>query len=299
MGLETPDIDIESSDIKLTNIKDYKCAPSKEFQNGSCIPLNILIEMAKAYNKIEKHNPIKLLTKLEMLNPKKYKKYLLTQFKERLDKICDSQRCWVKQKFINQMNKELRDELKNHTFRPEGPKDKFEWLSTFNIEQVLKQYEKKYPEFKFLGAVPIDFDDLPELKIRDLNFDDLIKSGIYKIGIIFNLDEHYKSGSHWVSLYADLKNGTVYFFDSYGVIPERRIRKFVRRIVRYIEHTLKKEPIVDYNRIRHQYDNHSCGVYSIAFIVALLEGRPFEEISKNIKKFNDDIMMKNRDIFFA
>ena len=31
------------------------------------------------------------------------------------------------------------------------------WLSNVDIDIVIKQYESKYPSFKFLGTVPIDF----------------------------------------------------------------------------------------------------------------------------------------------
>jgi hypothetical protein len=37
-------------------------------------------------------------------------------------------------------------------------KNKYEWLSSVDIESVMDQYEEKYPEFKFLGPTPIDFD---------------------------------------------------------------------------------------------------------------------------------------------
>ena len=32
-----------------------------------------------------------------------------------------------------------------------------------------------------------------------------IEKGKNKIGIIFNLDKHYQSGSHWVSLFIDIE----------------------------------------------------------------------------------------------
>ena len=68
----------------------------------------------------------------------------------------------------------------------------------------MEQYEKKYNDFKFFGAVPIDFDELPFLGIKDINFDELYNSG-KKLGFVFNLDEHWQSGSHWVALYSDLE----------------------------------------------------------------------------------------------
>ena len=52
-------------------------------------------------------------------------------------------------------------------------------------------------------------------------------------GFVFNLDEHWKSGSHWVALYSDLSKGQIYFFDSYGKRPEKRIRSLVKRISRW------------------------------------------------------------------
>ena len=33
-----------------------------------------------------------------------------------------------------------------------------EWLNTYDIQRVLRQYEKGRPNFLFIGAVPIDFD---------------------------------------------------------------------------------------------------------------------------------------------
>lgn len=34
------------------------------------------------------------------------------------------------------------------------------------------------------------------------------------LGAIFNLDPHYKDGSHWVALAIDLPRNAVYYFDS-------------------------------------------------------------------------------------
>ena len=38
-----------------------------------------------------------------------------------------------------------------------------------------------------------------------------------KIGIIFNTDPHNKSGSHWISLFIDVKKKIICFFDSVGI----------------------------------------------------------------------------------
>ena len=69
-----------------------------------------------------------------------------------------------------------KEEIEKYTFRPIAPEGKFEWLNTLNIDDVMKQYEKKYSDFEFLGTVPMDFDDLPVLGIKDHDFNKSIKN---------------------------------------------------------------------------------------------------------------------------
>ena len=280
--------------------KDQRCAPAMEYSNGSCISLDLLIVMAKAYNKDNSKNKIILSSTLETLNPKKYKRYLIKQFgrDDILGKVCDNQRCWVKQDYIRQLSKKVRNKVTKNVFRPEGPSG-FEWLNTFNINDVMKQYEAKYSTFFFLGAFPIDFEELSgPAGLKDFDFNDLInKQKKSKIGVIFNLDESYKSGSHWVSMFADMNKGHIFFFDSYGVKAEPRIRKFMRKLANFCKHNLKIEPYVDYNRKRHQYGNNACGIYSVNLIIRLLEGESFEHIIQS--KLPDKIMNINRQIYFT
>lgn len=277
-----PNEDIELVSITLSDIKmdekDMRCAPTKKFENGSCIPLNVLVEMAKAYNIDNPNNSIKLSSTHETVNPDKYKRYLLKQFKQKITK-CENQRCWTKQPFMQKLDEQIKNDLQHETFKPKGPEGKFTWLNTTNIDEVIEQYELKYPNFKYLGAVPIDFDKLSAYGIKDLNFAKLVEQGKTKIGIVFNTDPHYKSGQHWISLYADLEKGECYFFDSYGNPPEKEIQVLMKRIARYIKST-GKEPIMDYNKMQHQKGNNACGMYSITFILRMLRGDGFENINK-------------------
>lgn len=195
------------------------------------------------------------------------------------------------------MKKSLQEELLVKTFRPEGPSGKFEWLNTININQVVSQYENKYKDFKFLGAVPIDFDDLPKLGIKSLDFKKLLDSGFTKIGVVFNLDESFKSGSHWVAAYADLPKGSIYYYDSYGIPPEIRIRKFMRRVANFCKDNLGiNDVIADYNKVRHQFGGSECGVYSINFIALLLRGDSFDQICQ--RKTPDNVVNKCRKVYF-
>lgn len=294
-------------------VEDNKCGPTKDYNNGSCFTLEDLKKISIAFNLHLDKGKVKGW-KINITNSKKD---LLKQLTKNLENVCDDQICWLKQDFIKKMNDK---EILNKTFRPDGPEGKFEWLNTLHINDVMSQYEDKYTDFKFFGAVPIDFDDLPFAGIRDIDYDELINSGIKRIGFVFNLDEHWQSGSHWVALFSDLYKNQIYFFDSYGIRPEKRIRNLVERISKWCyskdycnsecselnltdsfmkktsKNKIESKLEVEYNHNRHQYKNSECGVYSLNFILRLLNGESFENITKN-GLLDDDVNLC-RDVYF-
>ena len=72
-------ISVASPTCDLQNKKNCKCAPGTEYRNGSCIRLDLLIEMVRAYNEELAESgkeSIKIDTKQETLNPDKYQHYL-------------------------------------------------------------------------------------------------------------------------------------------------------------------------------------------------------------------------------
>lgn len=300
------DILSDTSVFSSKNPLDKKCAPSKKYTLGSCIPLNSLIKMAEAYNIKYPDNSIILSNTLYTLNPTKYKKSLLKQFHSRFKNICDDQKCWINQSYVNLIDKSIKYDLKKYTFRPDSPQGKYEWLNTLNINDVMYQYEKKYPDFKFLGTVPADFQQIPPLSFNlKFNFqntdflNDLFDNGYRKFGMVFNLDEHNKSGSHWVALYSDFDKHAVYFSDSYGIEPEPRFRHFMRNLARFIQlkYNIPQHKLdVRHNTFRHQYGNSECGVYSLFFIINLLNGVSFDKLSS--KRISDDFVNSCRDIYF-
>jgi hypothetical protein len=277
-----------------------RCAPSKKFTEGSCFTLEHLKKLAEEYNK--QHSDKILLNNIN-------KKYLLKELTLKFKKYgCNDQICWLNSKIVK--NIDDRD-IKYNTFRPKGPSKQFEWLSTNDIERVMKQYEHKYKNFKFLGAMPSDFDELPIYGTTDLQFNELEKTTPI-LGAVINLDTHNEPGSHWVAFYANLKTNTIYYFDSFAKKPQRRINMFIRRILEYMynktnnskfnvkEFIHKYHKSNDYdirhNEIQHQFKNSECGVYSMNFIIRLLDGETFDEIVNNIT--NDDKMNSNRKIYF-
>jgi len=294
------------------NETNKKCAPSKKYKDGSCFSLESLKKIAKAYN-------MKSSDKIDISDNKNE---LVKSLENKMSNVCDSHTCWLRQNFVKDLNS---NEISKNTFRPTGPHNSYDWLSTSDINEVIEQYHQKHKDFRFLGAVPIDFDDLPILGINNLDFNKMNEDGVNKIGIVFNLDEHYKSGSHWVAFYADFNKYQAYFFDSYGKKPDKRIRRFISRVVKQMYHDkyakklsikkaleyLKKDKKkllnsdlidnlkhfdIDYNKIRHQYKNSECGVYSISFILNLLDNKTFNDLSYN--KVDDDIINKCRNVYF-
>ena len=301
----------------IPNNEDRKCAPSKQYSGDSCFTIESLTRMCNAYNnKILKNN-----FKGELIQITDNKRHLVSQLTKRLENVCDDQICWLKQDFIRELND---NEINEHTFRPEGPQGRFTWLNTTNINEIMAQYEEKYPDFKFFGAVPIDFDKLNYLGIRNLDFDNFCnKDKKQRLGIVYNFDEHWQSGSHWVAMFADLKKNQIYYFDSYGTRPKKQIRIFVNRIAKWcynrnilnnennIENSITEHSFMNPNKSnyieeklqdikfninRHQYKNSECGVYSINFILRLLKGETFENICNNIT--SDDDVNKCRDVYF-
>ena len=291
---------------------DEKCAPSKKFKDGSCFTLKSLQLIAENYNKQAKE-------KIEISNDKQK---LVDILEKKLQDKCNEQTCWLRLDFVKAIQ---NPDILVNTFRPEGPEKKFEWLSTTDINEVVSQYQEKHKNFLFLGAVPADFEELGVLGIADLKFDDLEKEGKTKIGMVINLDEHDKGGSHWVALYTNLKEGQIYYFDSFAKKPYKKTRKFINKVVKYIyrnkynknikiNNVLKKLKNIEnfdnssniiknlnkldikYNTIQHQFDNSECGVYSINFIVRLVGGESFEDITNNITK--DDKMNECRKSYF-
>lgn len=174
------------------------------------------------------------------------------------------------------------------------------WLTSIEIEQLMKQYENKYRHFRFLGPSPIDYDtrklhnECVWEEICNFSLIDLKSKGITKVGLIFNLDPHYKEGSHWVAMFINLRKKQIYYFDSYGDKIPTRLMKFVRMVRKQGRHLGEKYKFHQTTR-RHQYLSTECGMYSLFFVISLLEGKKIEYFNKRV---TDKYMRKLRSIYF-
>lgn len=274
------------------------CAPHKyDSENKTCFSAKQLVEMAQAYNRYitkNKLNPKNIqnlennLVNVDLIKIIENKKYLLSEFKKRFDQVCGGdQICLTQQSFMNDIVKEMRDDIQNNTFRSKGPEDPKEWLSTNDINNIMSQYEKIYTNFKFFGAVPLNCNDLSFCSLYKLNFDEYANKNIDLIGIVFNLDRHGQPGSHWVALFMDLAKGEVYFCDSNGRPPIDNIENIINEFMEYYKKKTGKNAIYKYNSKAYQKDGSECGVYSCNFIIRKLSGESFEQITKNALSFQD------------
>lgn len=275
------------------------CAPKRQNDSISCFSKQELLELIVLFNNKIGNNkvsnrifPNKTKDEIQQKSRKQLYKALETKFTSK----CKNERCLVENI--------VKGDKFNHALKPKYPKEWFKdentWLNTYDIENVLNQYQDKYKDFLFLGAVPIDFDstyynnkcivnDICKLSIKNMK-----QNGYTKLGIVFNLDKHDQPGSHWVALYCDFKIGTLNFFDSYGMEAPKEVITLMQRLQKQNE-KLGISTTIQNNHTEHQRKNSECGMYCIYFIVMRLEGKEMKYFTKRI---DDDDVEKKRTIFF-
>lgn len=208
------------------------------------------------------------------------------------------------------LDQDVKKTLRNKYLRPRRPKawdeDPDMWLDNFNIMAVMKQYQEAYPWFKFLGVFPIDFSaPNPYSKTGEnqclyketcnLNLKAEYDKGVRGIGMVFNLDPHFKGGSHWVALYinlTDINNPFVGYFDSYG----QKVPSLIARLMRSFKLQIQTCEL-GFNARRFQYSGSECGMFSMYFIICMLCGISFKEFCKDA--VNDKVMLELRKILFT
>lgn len=273
-------------DFNLTQCNPYTLKQTRT----TCLPDEMLERLRATWN--EKFPKDKIPTTI------KRKETLWAALRNRMQKqfSCASEYCAVQELGDPKMKSETTE-----YFRPTKPeawkKDPRDWHDTLTIAAVMEQYEKAFPQFEFIGPVPIDFD--AQLSFGRCVVDELCKldlaavrrNGDTSIGVVFNLDPHTKPGSHWVCAFVDLIKDAVYYYDSYGYEPCPEIRRLLRRCH---EQGCKQ---IYWNDIRHQRKKSECGTYCMYVLLSLLAGRTFAEICKN--PVPDDTMNALRDILYA
>jgi hypothetical protein len=285
---------MKTKKIKLNKLNCSPYSKNKNKNNFTCYTSDFLLKLKKRWN--QRHPDVNIQTN----DPKK----IHEQLSVLLNSICDNELCWMKQ-----ISNEEKNEKWDEFFSPKMPikwkKNPNEWLSSVDITNVMQQYEKAYPCFSFIGPSPIDFDEMENAKqcvwdeLCHFQISNFIKDKKKKIGIIFNTDKHDKSGEHWISLFIHIPKKYITFFDSVGNTSPAEIKHFVKRIQKQ---GLELNPPIHFtydenHPVEHQYGNTECGMYSLFFIIHLLEDKLSKEYFKT-HILKDKYIERYRTIFF-
>jgi hypothetical protein len=281
------------------------CAPKVQglTSSSSCLTYELLVLLINVYNSTHT-NKIAVL-------PKRQKQKMWVAIKDKLASQCGAdEACWMEQPFVKQSAAYAK---LSPQFKPQKPAswkaNPDEWLNTYDILDVMKQYEESDKSYMFVGVFPVDFaahnastGTCVVQEMCQLDIATAWKSGVRKIGVVFNTDKSTGSGEHWISLYIGLdpkrKNFGVYFYDSVAMSPPREVLKFMRTIKKDIEALHPKHSSsVPYmiNKVRRQYKNYNCGVYSMLFQIMMLK-MMFTDVCA--KMGYDDDVQKFRDILY-
>ena len=282
---------------KAEKLVKVNCSPKPkgEINDYSCYTNKSLFKLRDLWN--ARHPD----AKIKSSSPKE----IHQQISKHLGGVCNKESCWLKQKAaFGRVDSDVAD-----SFAPESPpewkKNPNEWLSSVDIMNVMKQYEKAYKCFDFIGPSPIDFDTRKLYgecvwdELCNFSVKEQIKSGKTKIGIIFNTDPHNKPGEHWISMFINIKKKKIFFFDSTGEKAPKEVMVLVDRI---IDEGKSLSPKIDFEfdsneGIEHQYGNTECGIYSLFFIVHMLEDKFTADYMKT-HILKDKYMEKFRHIYF-
>lgn len=290
-----------------------KCSPQAQdnFSKwNTCLSLNDLRTIAALYNQHHTDRSTQIPA-----SAFKSAESLIHELDRRFMSRCGpkNETCWLEQGIVRSNN--IYHELCNR-FRPKmkdswkaNPK---QWLDTFDILQVMNQYEVAHPSFKFLGVFPADVMAQNVCSLNNMcNFSlkKLLEQGKKSMGVVFNLDVHDQSGSHWVAVYADFDKASpkfgVYYYDSFGRPPPKKLKDFTLTLKKqagqiFTPKELKKF-IGRYNTLQHQFQNTECGMYSMIFIIMCLEQKnaDYYRIRDSIPPRSDDLINKMRAQLFS
>jgi hypothetical protein len=248
-----------------------------------------------------------VLAKIMKLSQSGNKSQLWHSIRNYMSDKCRYESCWMEKTNINSDEK---SKMKKQ-FLPKRPQewnsDIHTWLSNYDINAIMKLFEKQYPDFSYLGTVTSDCPIAYKCELSEFNMNKLFQNGITQAGIIYNLDTHTQSGSHWVALFIDLKRKPeISYFDSYGFPPPSLIKKFILVQQSSINSELhkglfggghcKKQIKYIYNTKRHQRGHSECGVFSINYILEKLKGKKMSQISR-VRISDEDMNILRRNLF--
>lgn len=281
---------------KFGNTK-VTCANRKK-KYGSCFRLSDLIYMRKIWNKNHATDKKQLIRKkdVEEDGEVSYEK-LWIQLKDRLNSADDFN--W--NLFFRDKN---LDTIQKKRFLPFIPNEwKYNpttWLSNLNIDEIMRYYTKKYPQFYYHFALGVDLERKEGNQcyygnLCDFNLKDLIDNKQECFGVVLNTQSIDYSGEHWTAIFISLKRKEIIFYNSTTDTPKEEVQIFLKR-KQDESAELYSEPFpIKYNTIVHQKSNTECGMFSVYFLIQMIKDIPFETFIKD-PEINDKNMICLRGV---
>ena len=259
------------------------CSPFKKNLTYSCLSHKALHNIVKAINKV---NGITINYK--GVSDEELYQEVCNVMENNFN--CKTEACWLNiRKIMKNLSKKDVEHFKSH-FRPHMPKeivdDYTEWISNFDIEAVLKQYQEDLPYFHFYGAIPRDFSDCSVSDLCKIDIGKHLDRGEHKLGMVFNTDESDKPGKHWLSMFIDLNGSNldgqpgIYHFDSFGSKPLKEMKDLIQKVEEQGKQR-NMDFVVTNNDRSFQNNSYSCGFYSMHFMEYMLRGLPFQRYLKS------------------
>jgi len=172
-------------------------------------------------------------------------------------------------------------------------------------------------------------------RICHFDLKDYLRRGIKHMGVVLNFDPHDQPGSHWVGVYANMDDNDArygfFYYDSYAGTEPKEVRAFYEYIERQFRALasqsqeslqvqnatnggqkdgnanpkpysyLHKPFTFQRNTDRHQYKDTECGMFSMYFLLLVLQNpkQPVRTtLRKHLKGPSDDIVNQFRDVFY-
>ncbi len=215
--------------------------------------------------------------------------------------------------------------------------DNCNWLSNQNIDKTLADYEKKHRQMRGTREyVHVTFQsrdyktriqesgydistDPPILSKAEfqtavfdnlhLDYKNMYELGMRCMSVVFNTDYSTGGGKHWFCIFLDFRKedqkgiySMIEYFNSSGEAPLSEVKEYLcstkQKLLKYGmfgNKTVHAE--ISENKRTYQEDTHSCGVYSLFYIICRLEGMG---VLETMNFLNDDIMHElRRHIFIS
>lgn len=184
-------------------------------------------------------------------------------------------------------------------------------LSNVNIDTILQQwmilFEGQFFAYNFNMLNYMDYSfkngmtyDTPDT-LATILWDDLYDKGYKCCACVINTDVYQGGGKHWMALFADWRTPTwsVEFFNSSGNAPAPEWIAWMEKTKAQMNIRMKGAAnvvTVRASSMKHQKSKSECGLYSLFYIWARLNGVSYEYFKTTL--VSDELMFEFRQHLF-